>query len=226
MDEIAAAIAVSLAVLALLLGVLAARGARQFLAGRVRSQLMWSVGLAFAAAAMAIEAVVYVGIVSSPFLQGYVFLSAAIVGVLSLGVTKVLRSPRLEVAYTGFILTSCGLVAVACALTPLSSSMVVGGIIAGNPPVLLIELSSLVTVPATVVLLLATALSLRRSWRWQTLLMAAGAVILGAGGALYIASFPVALYYAEFLGILLLFLGIVSLPSSTTSPSRSPTASS
>ena len=226
MDTINAAVAVSLTLLAILLAVLAARGVVQFRRTRVRSQLMWAGGLAFAAAAMAIEAVVYVGWVTEPLLQAYVFLSAAIVGVLSLGVTKVLRSPRLELGYTWFILVSCLIVAAASALTPLSSSMVVNGIIAGNPPALLIELSSIVTVPATVVLLVATAVSLRRSWRWQTLLMAAGAVILGAGGALYIASFPVALYYAEFLGIILLFLGILSLPSTAAAAAHAPAPSS
>ena len=184
---------------------------------------MWGSGLAFAGAAMAIETIVYAGIVSSPLLQAYVFLSAAIVGVLSLGATRILRSPRLERVYVGYTAAACALVAVACALTPLPSAMVSGGIIVGNPPLLLIVLSSLVTVPATVVLLVATGLSLHRSWRWQTLLMAAGAVILGAGGALYIASFPIALYYAEFLGIFLLFLGLVSLPAAEATSVTTPT---
>jgi hypothetical protein len=48
--------------------------------------------------------------------------------------------------------------------------------------------------------------------------MAGGAIILGAGGALYIASFPIALYYAEFVGILLLFLGLISLPQASSAP--------
>jgi hypothetical protein len=218
-------IAVSLLALTVLLVVLAARAVARFFETKSRPQLMWGGGLALAAAAMAVESVVYFGIVTSPILQTYVFLSAAIVGVLSLGATRVLRSPRIERAYTGYILAASGLVAVACAMTPLPTAMVTGGIIAGNPPLLLILLSSLVTFPATVVLLTATVVSLRRSRRWQTLLMAAGAIILGAGGTLYIASFPIALYYAEFLGILLLFFGLVSLQSSTPAPSPSPAAS-
>jgi hypothetical protein len=39
--------------------------------------------------------------------------------------------------------------------------------------------------------------------------MISGAAVLGAGGAFYIASFPVMLYYAEFIGIVLLFFGLV-----------------
>ncbi len=220
-----AAIAASLAALCGLLSVLSVRGLLRFRQSGSRAQLMWGGGLTLAAAAMGVELAVYLGFVSSPILQAYVFFSAGIVGILSLGATKILRSPKVERAYTTYILATSGLVAAACCLTPLPSSMVSGGIITGNPPLSLILLSSLVTFPATAVLLAATVLSLRRSWRWQTMLMAAGAVILGAGGTLYIASFPIALYYAEFLGILLLFLGLISLPQSSPTHAATPTGS-
>lgn len=223
MNATSLAIAVSLLGLTTLLAVLTARGLARFAETRSRSQVMWGSGLGLAAAAMGVESAVFLGSVNSAALQLYVFLSAGIVGVLSLGATKILKSPRLENAYTAYVLGALGVVALACALTPLPTAMVAGGIIVGNPPILLIVLSSLVTFPATVVLLTATAISLRRSRRWQTLLMAAGAVILGAGGTLYIASFPIALYYAEFVGILLLFLGLLSLqPASRAVPSSAP----
>ncbi len=219
-------LAISLAALCGLLSVLSVRGLVRFRQTGSRAQLMWGSGLTLAAAAMGVELVVYLGIVSSPILQVYVFFSAGIVGILSLGATKILRRPKVERIYTVYILATSGLVATACGLTPLPTSMVSSGIITGNPPLLLILLSSLVTVPATVVLLAATFLSLRRSWRWQTMLMAAGAIILGAGGTLYIASFPIALYYAEFLGILLLFLGLISLPQAAGAHAPAPTPSS
>ena len=205
------AIGSSLVVLTVMLGLLCVRGLRRYYQNRVRTQLMWGTGLAFAAVAMALEAVVYLGVVTVVLLQAYVFVSAAIVGVLSLGATRVLRRPRVERAYSWYIAATTGLVAAFSFLTPLPLSMVTNGIITGDPPLSLIVLSTLVTGPATVVLLTASAVSLRRDRRWQTLLMIAGALILGAGGTLYIASFPVALYYAEFLGIICLFLGLVSL---------------
>lgn len=214
----------SLLALTALLVVLAVRALVRYGEIRSRPQLMWGSGLALAAAAMAVESIVFFGYVNSAMLQSYVFFSAAIVGILSLGATRILGSPRLESIYSGYILATCLVVLVACALVPLPTSMVTSGIITGNPPLLLIVLSSLVTIPATVVLLTATAVSLRRSHRWQTLLMAAGAVILGAGGTLYIASFPIALYYAEFIGILLLFLGFVRIPRLTKDTSQLPNA--
>ncbi|MCI4349850.1 MAG: hypothetical protein L3J93_06525 [Thermoplasmata archaeon] len=220
MDAEFYAIASSLLVLSSLLVFLTVRAGLQTYRLRDRYGAMWGSGLGLAAAAMLVESVVYLGIVSSTLLQLYVFLSAAIVGILSLGATKVLHSQRGERAYTAFILTACSVVAVACGLTTLPTSMVTGGIITGNPPTSLLILSSVVTVPATIVLLVSAGATLRRSWRWQTLLLVGGAIILGAGGTLYIASFPVALYYAEFLGIVLLFFGLVSLPHPSAAPTQ------
>ena len=218
MDGATAAIAVSLFVLSGLLAVLSARGVLRFGATRAPVQLAWTVGLLFATAAMLIESVVYLGVLSDALLAAYIFLSAAIVGVLSLGATRVLHSVRIQRAYAGYILATCALVGVASFSTPVPGGMVSGGIIDGNPSVLLVLLSSTVTFPATVVLLAASVVALRRTRDWQNLLMIAGALILGAGGTLYIASFPVALYYAEFLGIVLLFFGLVSLAHRSTAP--------
>ena len=216
------AIAASLVVLTLLLAVLSIRGIVRYLRSRLWTQLMWAGGLALATAAMAVEAIVYVGVVNELLLQAYVFFSAAIVGVLSLGATKVLRRPVVERVYTVYTWAATLVVAVFSFLTPVSTSIVVGGIISGNPPLLLLILSSFVTGPATIVLLTASVVALRRSWRWPTLLMVAGALILGAGGTLYIASFPVALYYAEFVGIIVLFLGLVTLPQTAPAGTSAP----
>jgi hypothetical protein len=212
------AIGASLFFLSSLLVVLTVRGAIRVARSRNWTESMWTSGLGLAAAAMVVESVVFAGIVSPSLLELYVFLSAGIVGVLSLGATRVIRRPRVERGYTAYILAACGLLAILCGGSPMSPSMVTGGIITGNPPLLLIVISSFITVPATVVLLASAAVSLRRSRRWETLLLVAGALILGAGGTLYIASFPVALYYAEFVGIILLFFGLVSLPHPAPAP--------
>jgi hypothetical protein len=218
MDAASIGIILSLVLLTTTLGILSARGVVRFLRARVATQLMWGVGLGLAAAATAVELVVYVGIVGTILLQTYVFLSAAIVGFLSLGSTRVLRSTRFERGYSAYVLTACGIVGALSFTTPMPSSMISAGVISGNPPILLLVLSSLVTVPATFVLLGAVVVSLRRTWRWQTLMMGIGACVLAAGGALYIASFPVALYYSEFIGIVLIFFGLVNLPQTSSVP--------
>jgi hypothetical protein len=219
LNALSEGVAVSLLVLTITLASLSTRGFVRFLRGHVRAQLWWGVGLGFGAAATAVEFAVYLGFVDTPLLQAYVFFSAAIVGVLSLGSTRALKSPRFERVYTSYTLSMCGVVGLLTATTPLPGSMVSGGVVSGNPPLLLLVVSSFVTVPATCVLLGAVVLSLRKTWRWQTVMMGIGASVLAAGGALYIASFPVALYYAEFIGIVLIFIGLVSLPQVTASPS-------
>jgi hypothetical protein len=226
MDAEQYAIAASLVFVFLLLVTLVVRSARQYQRSGAKDQIIWGSGLGLAAAAMAVEAVVYFGVPPAPYLPLYVFLSAAIVGVLSLGATKVLGNEKVANGYRVWTVGTLGLVAALCAVVPIPSSIVVGGVISGNPPVLLILTSTLVTGPATIVLLSASYFSLRRKWRWHTLLMIAGALILGAGGVLYIATFPVALYYAEFFGVILLFLGLVSLPTShaSTTPISVPAA--
>ena len=219
-------LAISLGLLGAALAALAARAALRFLHKPEPTQAMWASGMAMGAVAMGIETAVYAGVVSSGLLEAYVFVSAALVGLLSLGCTHVIRVARFAKAYAAFILAACALLAVASFSTPLSASMVSDGIITASPPLTLLVLSSVITGPATVVLLAASALSLMRSHRWQNLLIIGGALVLGAGGTLYIASFPVFLYYAEFIGIILLFGGVVSLPKPTAHDAKvgAPTA--
>jgi hypothetical protein len=212
LDAVSLGIPLSLAALTAILGGLSARGLLRSLRVRSRAQLMWGVGLGLAALATAVELVVYAGFVNGPLLQTYVFLSAAIVGVLSLGSTRAIRSERFRSVYTVYTLAMCALVAGLSFATPLSSGMVSQGVISGNPPTDLILVSSFITVPATFVLLGAVVLALRRSWQWRTLMMGVGACVLAGGGALYIASFPAALYYSEFIGVIFIFVGLVSLP--------------
>lgn len=208
MDAVGWGISLSLGFLTVVLTVLAMRGFVRFYRTRRHSQLGWGVGLGFGAIATAIELSAYVGVVSTVMLQAYVFFSAAIVGTLSLGSLRGFRRPRLRYLYLGYIVATSAVVAAFCFTTPVSPSMVQAGVISGNPPAFLLVLSSLITVPATIVLLGFAVVSLRRSFHWKGVLMIAGASVLAAGGAFYIASFPVALYYAEFLGILLLFIGL------------------
>ena len=225
MDAESWGIAVSLGVLTGVLGVLAGRGFLRFYETRRHSQLGWGVGLGFGAAATAIELSAYAGFVTLWMLQAYVFFSAAIVGTLSLGSVRGFRTPVYRSVYTGYIVLISAVVGVVCFTTRLPSSMVEDGVISGNPPLFLLLLSSLITVPATIVLLGFAVVSLRRSFHWKGLLMIAGATVLAAGGVIYIASFPVALYYAEFIGIVLLFIGLTDF-SRWSTPAPTPATTS
>jgi hypothetical protein len=223
MDFERAGIAVSLGLLSLVLGSLSARGFLRFARNRDRHQVMWAVGLGMGTAATLLELLAYVGLTSNALLQAYVFFSAGIVGVLSLGAVRAFHRVRWNQAYIGYIGVALVAVGYYCVITPMPASMVQSGVISGNPPLLLLVLSSFVTVPATIVLLTACVMSLRRTFRWKGMMMLAGACVLGAGGAFYIASFPVMLYYAEFVGIVLLFFGLTDFSRWTlTAPAAAP----
>ena len=219
-------ITASLAMLTAVLTLLAGRGFVRFATTRKHSQLGWGVGLGFGAVATGIEMAAYLGAVSVLMLQAYVFFSAAIVGTLSLGTVRGFSRPRNRYLYTGYIIAASAVVGFFSFTTPVSDSMVQNGVISGNPPVFLLVLSSFITVPATFVLLGFAVISLRRKFHWKGLLMIAGASVLALGGAFYIASFPVALYYAEFIGIVLLFIGLTDFSRWLTPapiPSAAPT---
>lgn len=224
MDAESWGIAVSLGFLTVVLAALAGRGLFRFFTTRKHSQLGWGVGLAFGAVATGIELAAYVGSVPVVLLQAYVFFSAAIVGTLSLGSVRAFRRPLYRNVYASYIVGVSAVVAFFCFTTPVPGSMVQSGVISGNPPTFLLILSSLITIPATIVLLGFAVVSLRRAFHWKGLLMIAGASVLAAGGVFYIASFPVALYYAEFLGIVLLFVGLTDFSRwLTPAPAPSPT---
>jgi hypothetical protein len=223
MDLESGGIAVSLGLLTLVLAALSARGFLRFVRDNNRHQVMWAVGLALGTVATSLELIAYVGYVDLLLLQTYVFCSAAIVGVLSLGGVRAFHHRVATRAYVAYIGATLATVAAFSFTADLPASMVSGGVISGNPPLLLLVLSSLVTVPATAVLLWACVRSLRKNFRWKGLLMISGACVLGAGGAFYIASFPVVLYYAEFVGIVLLFFGLVDFSRwSLSSPTAAP----
>jgi len=211
MDPVSAGIATSLGALGGALAVLSVRGLVRAARTRKLAQAMWGIGMGLGAAAMAIELLAYVGVVTETLLQAYVFLSAGIVGVLSLGAAGSLHRPRLARGFAAFEGIALAVTAAASFATRLPLSMVSAGIIVGDPPLALLVLSSVVTVPATIVLLGTAVASLRKAFRWSHVTMLAGACVLGAGGTFYIASFPVLLYYAEFVGIVMLFVGLVNL---------------
>ncbi|MGA7861778.1 MAG: hypothetical protein WCB19_07975, partial [Thermoplasmata archaeon] len=50
---------------------------------------------------------------------------------------------------------------------------------------------------------------------WRLAYIAAGILVISAAGGLYIVSVPVTLYYAEFIGVLLLYIGFGGVRPST-----------
>jgi len=184
------------------------------LLGRFRRQrrpwhLYWGAGILLVAATLAQEAAFCLGVWSEPLVRAYVVLVAVLVGVLSLGTAELSLSGRWRSAWFVFV----GAASVACAvvggLTPVPSSVLFHGVVWSGVPTNDVLVSSVVTFPSAALLMVSSAYGAVRERRPNLLFVTVGTGVLAAAGGLYIASFPAALLYTEFVGVVLLFLGFV-----------------
>jgi len=192
---------------------------RRYYLHRQISHLYWGVGLALVAFTMAQEAVFYVGVWSTPFAQAYLVLVALLVGILSLGSAELSLRGWARSLWFCFMGVAGVALAVVGVVYPPSNSIVVSGVVTGLPPLPVLVLSSLVTFPASVLLVGASIYGAVWQKRYHLLFVAAGTAVIAAAGSLYLVSFPLSLYYAEFAGAVLLFFGFVRLPA--LAPQRS-----
>ncbi|MGD0511551.1 MAG: hypothetical protein ABSA33_06990, partial [Candidatus Micrarchaeaceae archaeon] len=92
------------------------------------------------------------------------------------------------------------------------TNFIVNYIAYGNPPLLVIYSSSIVTFPAAAILITVALKSYLKTKSYRMLSIIIGVVIVSIAGTLYIVQFPSLLYAAEFIGILLLWVGFYSRP--------------
>jgi hypothetical protein len=201
---------VALSLVAFLLSVLVLA---RFHRDRQRCHLYWGAGLALVFVTLVEEAALFVGVWSQLLVQSYLVLVGVLVGILSLGSAELSLSGRWKPVWFGYIaLTSAALAAVGF-LSPASPSIVVAGVVSGIPSTPVVIASSLVTYPAAGLLIASSLYGALRGKRLQLLYITFGTVIIAAAGSLYLVAFPVSLYYAEFVGVALLFLGFVKIPA-------------
>ncbi len=204
--------ALALGVLAALALVLTVAELRRYRDGRGTAHAYWAVGLALVAATLFEEAAFYAGVTSVALLQAYLVLVAVLVGTLSLGSAQFWARPLYRRLYAGYVVVSSAATAIACAVTAAPLSIIVGGVVTGNPPLAIVVTSSLVTFPAAAVMVVGSLRDAFRTKVWRLLYVAAGVIVISIAGGLYIAAFPITLYFAEFAGVFLLFLGFGVVP--------------
>ncbi len=199
--------ALALGILAAVALVLTLAELRRFREGSGTAHGYWAVGLALVVVTLLEEAVFYGGLASVPYLRAYLFLVAVLVGALSLGSVQFWTRPLYRRAYAGYVVAVSGATGIACAFAPVSLSTIVGGVVTGALPLSIVLTSSLVTFPAAVVMVVGSLRDAVRTRVWRRLYVASGVIVISIAGGLYIAAFPISLYFAEFAGVVLLFLG-------------------
>ena len=181
---------------------------KSYLKKRSESKLFWSLGLWIFALSVLIELVFALGAYSTFLMQAYLVLIVVLVELIAVGSVSLLKMKRLRQAYYAFVVLATLLTIYSVAasnITDLVMNYVVGGI----PPNLVIYASSLATVPATFAIIIVAGMSYLKKRDWRMLSIIIGVITVALAGTLYVVSFPSFLYIAEFIGIVLLWLGFV-----------------
>lgn len=210
----------SLVLLAAVSVLLAALVLRRFHGRSSMAHFYWGLGLALVAVTLLEEAALYAGAWSQWLVGSYLVLVALLVGILSLGSAELQLAGRWRTLWSGYIVLTGALLVVVGCTTNVSPSILSHGVVAGLPPTSLVVASSLVTFPAATLLVVSSAYGAWKQRRYQLLCITAGTLVISASGALYLAAFPLSLYYAEFVGVALLFLGFIRIPSLSDLGSR------
>lgn len=214
-------IALSIAALSFVALVLAALVLARFRADRRPPHAYWGVGILLVAVTLAEEAALYAGVWSQLLIRSYLVLVALLVGLLSLGSAELSLKGLWRTVWFGFVGLTCAACAVVGALSPVSSSIMFQGVVWRLPPTGVVVTSSLVTIPSALLLIVSSVYGAIRQRHPRLLYIALGTAVISLAGTLYIVSFPVTLYYAEFVGVVLLFLGFLNVgkrPAASPSP--------
>jgi hypothetical protein len=172
------------------------------------SFLYWSVGMWLFAFAVLLE-VVFSFSIYVPILMGaYIFAVAVLVQLLSMGSMNLMKKGRYMVSYAAYSVAMDIFLLLSLTYSPVGN-ILIGGVVFGPLPLLVTVASSLITFPAAVILVVSAVFSYKARKSYKMLYIIAGTVVVSIAGTLYIAAFPAFLYYAEFIGILLLWAGFV-----------------
>lgn len=214
MQAIQTLILISIGVLGLLAALLGVVEWRRYSAQGALAHLYWSVGLFLVFVTLSEEVLFYAGIWTAALLGSYFFLVAVLVGLLSLGSAQNGLAPMWRRAYTVYVVVVTAVVAYFCATTVVTDSVLTQGVVTGSPGLGIVLSSTALTVPAAVLMAGLALLGAYRNKVWRLAFIAAGIIVISAAGGLYIVSVPVTLYYAEFVGVFLLYIGFGGVRSS------------
>jgi len=170
--------------------------------------LAWTGGLWVFTISVALEVVFSTNYETSFLIKSYLILVAIIVELLALGSVLLLKKHNITLYYIIYMVISTVFV-ITSAVVSTVGDIITHGVVYGVLP-LLISISSItVTFPAAILLIYISLTSYMKTKNPKLLSIAVGVVIVSVAGTLYIVEFPAFLYYAEFVGILLLWIGFV-----------------
>ena len=179
---------------------------KRYLAKKGNQYLYWSLGLWFFAIGVFLEVLFASGIYSQLLIDSYLFIVVVLVEFLALGSIELVKTKIIRQAYFAFTVIATIFTAYALAVSQ-TGNILVSYVIQGNLPMLVVVSSSIATFAAAIVLEIVAIKSYIATRNRKMLYIIAGVIIVSMAGTLYIVQFPAFLYLAEFLGVLLLWMG-------------------
>lgn len=181
---------------------------RKYLSKNSKPHLWWGLGLWTFAVAVLLELVFALGTYSSIAMDAYLLLVVVIVELLALGSVQLIENERLRKAFYVFVavVTALNIYSIATSNT---GNLVLNYVVAGVPPNLVIITSSIATFVSAGVIVVIGGLTYIKTFHRKLLYIIIGVIVVSVAGTLYIASFPELLYLSEFIGIVLLWMGLV-----------------
>ncbi len=170
--------------------------------------LYWSTGMWFFAIGVFLEVIFAFGIYSEFLIALYLFVVVMVVESLAIGSMQLIKSVKLKSSYYFYSIITTVLLAYSLYASNIGN-VITNHIVFGALPIFIVITSSIVTFPAAAILIAIAAISYLHRHSAKMLSIIAGVVVVSVAGTLYIAAIPAFLYYSEFIGILLLWLGFI-----------------
>ena len=175
---------------------------------RSKPLLYWSTGMWFFVIGILLEVIFAFGIYSEFLIALYLFVVVMVVESLAIGSMQLIKSIKLKSSYYFYSIITTVLLAYSLYASNIGN-VITNHIVFGALPIFIVITSSIVTFPAAAILIAIAAISYLHRHSAKMLSIIAGVVVVSVAGTLYIAAIPAFLYYSEFIGILLLWLGFI-----------------
>ncbi|MDE1846139.1 MAG: hypothetical protein KGH53_02575 [Candidatus Micrarchaeota archaeon] len=199
---------ISTIIIALLAIALAVVIVQNYLRKNSASKLFWSLGMITFAVSTVLQIPFAYGIYSTLLISLYLFLVVLLVQLFALGSIQMVKNGNIRHFYYGFTIFASALTLYSIVSSKIGN-LLIGNVVAGLPPDFVLWASSIATFPAALVIIVCAGIAYQRTKQRKLLSIIAGVIVVSIAGTLYIAAFPAFLYFAEFVGVLLLWNGFL-----------------
>lgn len=213
---------VTTVVILILSAALAALLTKKYLKTKSRAHLYWSIGLWLFAVGVLQEVAFALNYYPEWLIDAYLLIVVVLVEFLALGSMELTKTPWLKKAFGAFVIlatlyTVYTLVTSNTALVQnpyLSADSTLGPpitdyVFTGPIPLSVAVSSSIATFAAAIVLAVVALKSYIKTRNKKLLSIVVGVVVVSVAGTLWLVEYPALLYIAEFVGILLLWIGFI-----------------